>query len=173
MRSALKIAFFALVCAAALALAVVNPLSPARIVEGLKSREYYDEQADAKREVAAARRKAEVDGKLLLLEFGGNWCPHCRALGRMMESPEVRRVLADRYEVVWVDVGRFDKNLDIYEPLAGELVAVPASVIVDPASGAVRNPGEIIGGDETHEDPEALAAWLLSKARQRPGPRES
>src|SRR4051812_10837859 len=73
----------------------------------------YDGNADADKAVAAAKVRARHSGKRLLIDLGGNWCLDCRLLAGTMELPALKTWLARRYEIVTVDVGRFDKNLQI------------------------------------------------------------
>ncbi len=96
--------------------------------------------ADARVRAAAARAKAAH--KLLLIDFGGNWCPDCRVLSGLMEEPAAKAFLAKHYEIVLVDVGHMDKNLNIPARYGiAKVRAVPAVVVVDPA-GKVLNPGD-------------------------------
>ena len=71
----------------------------------------YDESADAKADLRAALRT--TDGLPVLVIFGANWCEDCRALARTMDASPLANLLADTFHVVKVDVGNFDKNLDI------------------------------------------------------------
>ena len=73
----------------------------------------YDEAADASRQVAQAKARARAEGKRLLIDLGGNWCPDCRVLAGIMALPEVAAFLRRHYVVVTVDVGRMDKNMHI------------------------------------------------------------
>ena len=162
-----KIAAFSFTCMIALVIAVVNPLSPAKLLESVQPPpEPYNERADARLALVGARARANAARRLLLIEYGGNWCPYCRAHAGLMATPDVRKVMSDHYEVVWVDVGRFDKNLHLYEPIAGALEAVPSSLIVDPGDGKLLNPGDvrIPDGDPREHSAKALAEWLLRYA---------
>ena len=47
----------------------------------------YDEQADAKATVVAAKARAKANHKLLLIDLGGNWCLDCRILAGTMDVP--------------------------------------------------------------------------------------
>ena len=49
----------------------------------------------------------------MLIDLGGNWCPDCVVLANLMLLPELKPFLAVHFEIVSVDVGRFDKNLQI------------------------------------------------------------
>jgi len=127
----------------------------------------FDESADAGRDVALATARAKANGKLLLLEFGGNWCPYCRALGGLMQSPEVKDVIARHYELVWIDVGRAEKNLDLFERYGLSLEAVPSTLVIDPTTDKVRNLDEIVADDEGNaSSAKVQAAWLLRMAKR-------
>jgi hypothetical protein len=129
----------------------------------------YDETADAKAQVAAARARAKAQHKLLLIDLGGNWCLDCRLLAGTMELPELRGFLAKQYEIVTVDVGRFDKNLDIAAQygLNGHFGGgVPSVLIVDPKTNALKNAGRTAAlADARTLSPQALADWLASWVR--------
>ena len=128
----------------------------------------YDEQADARAAVAAAKARAKRAHKLLLIDLGGNWCLDCRILAGTMDLPELRRFLSARYEIVTVDVGRFDKNLDVpaHYGLKERLKGVPSVLIVNPRTDRLRNPGRTAAlADARSLTPQALADWLAGWAR--------
>jgi thiol-disulfide isomerase/thioredoxin len=123
----------------------------------------YDEKADASAAVAAAKARALAHHKLLLIDLGGNWCPDCRILAGTMEQPELRAFVDAHYEVVTVDVGRFDKNLQIpaHYGVIKRLEGVPSVLVVDPASDRLIDAGHISAlSDARHMTPQALADWL-------------
>ncbi|MEP7005963.1 MAG: thioredoxin family protein [Sphingomonas bacterium] len=125
----------------------------------------YDEQADARGVVAAAKARARAHHKLLLIDLGGNWCLDCRLLAGTMELPELRKFLAAKYEIAIVAVGRFDKNLDIpaHYGITNRLEGVPAVLIVDPRTDRLINAGHIAAlADARSMSPQALADWLAS-----------
>ncbi|MGV6801959.1 MAG: thioredoxin family protein [bacterium] len=93
----------------------------------------YDEQADARAAIDAALSQIKRENKLLAIELGANWCGDCLILSGMMEIPAFKTYLDQHYVVVAVDIGRFDKNLDI--PARWGLAKVPAAptlMIIDP-----------------------------------------
>jgi thiol-disulfide isomerase/thioredoxin len=123
----------------------------------------YDERADANRAVDAARAEAAAQHKLLLIDLGGNWCPDCRILAGTMDLPEVRAFLDAHYVVVSVDVGRFDKNLQIPARygLKKRLEGVPSVLIVDPRTDRLVDAGHTAAlADARSMTPQALADWL-------------
>ncbi|MDF8332524.1 thioredoxin family protein [Novosphingobium cyanobacteriorum] len=126
----------------------------------------YDEAADAKATdaaVAAARARAKKAGKLLLVDLGGNWCLDCRILAGVMETAPLRQWVAARYEIVTVDVGRFNKNLQVPARygITDRLEGVPALLIVNPRTGKLVNAGRVTAlADARSMSPQGLADWL-------------
>jgi thiol-disulfide isomerase/thioredoxin len=128
----------------------------------------YVEAANADAAVAAAKAQAKASGKLLIVDLGGNWCGDCRILAATMELPELKSFVDRHYEVVSVDVGRFDKNLQIpaHWGLTQRLEGVPALLVVDPASDRLLDAGHTSAlSDARHMTPQALADWLAQWAR--------
>ena len=123
----------------------------------------YREQANADREVAAALARARQSGKLLLIDLGGNWCLDCRLLAGTMEEQPLKGWIARHYETVTVDVGRFDKNLQIPRRygITKRLEGVPAILIVDPRTNKLVNAGHVTAlADARSMSPQSLADWL-------------
>ncbi len=73
----------------------------------------YSTEAVGADAVAAAKARARRAHKLLLIDLGGNWCTDCRVLAAVMALPSVKAFISAHYEVVTVDIGRRDKNLDV------------------------------------------------------------
>jgi thioredoxin 1 len=93
----------------------------------------YDEKADAHQQIAAAIAEASKTHKNVILVFGANWCPDCRALDAQMHKEELAALIATNYEVVKVDVGRFDKNQDLGEKCHVPLKrGIPALAVLGP-----------------------------------------
>jgi thiol-disulfide isomerase/thioredoxin len=128
----------------------------------------YDEAADAKIVVAKARTRAKAAHKLLLIDLGGNWCLDCRILAGTIELPEVGAFVRRNYEVVTVDVGRFDKNLDVpaHYGITQRLAGVPALLVVDPRTDKLLDAGHVVAlADARSMTPQALADWLAQWVR--------
>jgi hypothetical protein len=93
----------------------------------------YVATADAEAAVAAAKARAKAKGKLLLIDLGGNWCPDCRVLAGALDVPVLKAFVARHYELVMVDIGRRDRNMQIGKRYgAGDLAGVPAMLVIDP-----------------------------------------
>ncbi len=121
----------------------------------------YDETADAKAKVAEARARARREGKLLLIDLGGNWCPDCRILAGLMERPELAAFVEAHYVVVFVDVGHMDKNLEIPGRYGVKAVTgVPSLLVIDRQDRLVNQGHTTALDDARHMTPQAMADYL-------------
>ena len=123
----------------------------------------YDTHADANRAVTEARQRAIARHKLLLIDLGGNWCLDCRILAGTIETPRLKAFVDAHYEVVTVDIGRFDKNGQIAARygIKGRLEGVPALLVVEPRGNTLVNEGHIFAlADARTMSPQSLADWL-------------
>ena len=108
----------------------------------------YDPRADARADIAAALARSKADRLPVLLDFGADWCPDCHVLSAYLDSPEGRAKVGDRAHVVRIDVGNWDRNLDVAKDY-GNVVdkGIPAVVVLEPdgsiagtsADGALAN----------------------------------
>ena len=129
----------------------------------------YDETANADKAVARAMARARAAHKLLIIDLGGNWCGDCRILAATVELPELKAFVDKHFETVSVDVGRFDKNLQIpaHYGVTKRLEGVPALLVVDPATDRLVDAGHIAAlSDARHMTPQSLADWLAQWARK-------
>ena len=97
----------------------------------------YNETANAKEDVQAALKAAKAENKVALIVFGGNWCGDCKVLDMEMQQGDLAKLVKDRLVVVKVDVGRFDKNLDVAGQYGGILKNGVPSVALVRADGSV------------------------------------
>ena len=122
----------------------------------------YDENANAETAVANALASASTQHKRVLIDLGGNWCADCRILAGIMQLPEMRRFLDAHYIVVLVDVGRFDRNLQIPARfgITKRLDGVPSILIANPA-GTLLDRGHTSALDDARSmTPQAISDWL-------------
>jgi thioredoxin 1 len=96
----------------------------------------YDEKADAPADVHRALAAAAADHRDLLLVFGANWCGDCRALDKAMHGSS-QRLIAGKFHVVKIDVGNFDKNLDLAKRYGNPIEKGIPAVVVLSADGHV------------------------------------
>ena len=96
------------------------------------SQSIFDEKADAHQQIAAAIGEASKTGKNIILDFGANWCGDFHALEAEMQKHELASLITRSYVVVNVDVGRFDKNLDLAHKYRIPLKkGIPALAVLD------------------------------------------
>ncbi|HUJ46459.1 MAG TPA: thioredoxin family protein [Rhizomicrobium sp.] len=128
----------------------------------------YDEKANADRVVDAALAKAKAEHKLAFIDLGGNWCADCRILSGLMDLPEVKPFVESHYVVAMVDVGRFNKNLQIPARwgIVDRLEGVPAILIIDPDDDSLVDRGHFVALDDArHMTPQAIADWMARWAK--------
>jgi thiol:disulfide interchange protein len=141
----------------------LSSLSDLPVVE----RAPFMENANADAAVDAAFARAKKSGKRVMIDLGGNWCGDCVVLANIMRLKEMQPFLAAHFEMVSVDVGRFDKNLQIPARfgVTKRLEGVPAVIIAEP-DGKFVNPGRITAlADARHMTPQAIADWLAQWAK--------
>ncbi|MDD9379947.1 thioredoxin family protein [Streptomyces sp. ZAF1911] len=125
----------------------------------------YDPKADAGADIAAALAAAKQDGRPVLIDFGADWCLDCRVLGARFRQAGPAALLA-KYHVVKVDIGEFDRNLNVAERYVDlGTSGIPALAVLDPASGDIKvatNQGEFSGARSMSaaQVEEFLTRWL-------------
>ena len=48
-----------------------------------------------------------------ILIFGANWCPDCRILDGTLQLPTIKKFMNKNYNIMHIDVGRYDKNMEL------------------------------------------------------------
>lgn len=95
----------------------------------------------------AAKRRAKLENRPLLIRAGASWCGPCRALERELAKPEVSVELR-RWTLVYIDT---DASPDEAELLG--VTAIPALRVVNAAGRVVASKAGVAPADE-------LVAWL-------------
>lgn len=126
----------------------------------------YNEGANADADVAAAFARAQKSHKRVLIDLGGNWCGDCIILANFVKLPEMRRFMAAHYEEVSVDVGRFNRNLQIPARFGftKRLEGVPALLIATPDGKLVNGADIFATADARSMTPQAIADYLAKYA---------
>jgi thiol:disulfide interchange protein len=125
----------------------------------------YDEAADARAQMGAALARAKKDNKRVLVQWGANWCGWCVKLHELCRSDsKIASKLLYEYEIVRVDVGRFDKNLDLAAELGAdfESAGVPFLTVLgaDGKPLAQQETGSLEVPGEGRHDPAKVLAFL-------------
>ncbi|MBA5629960.1 thioredoxin family protein [Moheibacter lacus] len=93
----------------------------------------YHPEADAKAEIANAVSKANAEGKHVFLQLGGNWCGWCKLFHELTTTDEeLKKYIAENYEVVHVNYSKENQNLDVLKTLDyPQRFGFPVFVILD------------------------------------------
>src|ERR1043166_3338778 len=73
----------------------------------------YHDDADAKKEIAAALKTTSLTKKRVLLIFGANWCYDCHVLDQALHQDEAGKIVSESFLLVHVDIGEGEKNPDL------------------------------------------------------------
>jgi ketosteroid isomerase-like protein len=105
---------------------------PTRLKGPTEKKDLYPADADARKEIEEALHTAAKSHKRVMLIFGGNWCYDCHVLDAAFHAPEIAPTLNRNYMVVHVDVGEYNKNLDLAKKYEVPLErGVPAAAVLD------------------------------------------
>jgi thiol:disulfide interchange protein len=103
----------------------------------------YRADANAVQDIRRALAAAGKQHKNVLLDFGGNWCIDCHILENAFHQPRIAPLLNDNYIVVHVDVGKYDKNLDLAKKYHVDLQkGVPSLAVLDSAGKVLYATGD-------------------------------
>ena len=83
--------------------------------------------------ISDARSRARSSGRQVLLDLVADWCSDCREVVRVSREEPARSVLEERYVVVYVDVGRFDRHQALLRE--HEVDRIATLIVLDPATG--------------------------------------
>jgi protein disulfide-isomerase len=91
----------------------------------------YNETADAKLEIRQALTQGDTAKTPVIVVFGANWCGDCKMLDSAMKNGASAPLLSRDFKIVKVNVGHFDKNLDVAKSYGVPLEkGIPAVVII-------------------------------------------
>ena len=131
---------------------VSGDIVEAAVTDGNAKTEHHDDDPrpfnasrNAMQDVDIALTRASISGRNVLLVLGGNWCHDSRGLAAKFARTELAETIADGYELVWVDVGYRDRNLDVAARFGVmQLLGTPTVLIVSPE-------GELLNADSVHD----------------------
>ncbi len=115
----------------------------------------YNETADAKADIQQALTQATAKQTEVIVVFGANWCGDCRMLDTAMKSGTSAPLLAQDFQIVKVNVGRWDKNLDLAKSYGVPLEkGIPAVAILSSSNKVlyVTKEGELANARQMGEN---------------------
>lgn len=108
---------WAMLAALALSGCATTPATKSAAIPAHPEARPYAVVTNAASQVDAALARAAANGKRVLLVMGANWCHDSRALAGWLETARFTALVAERYELVFVNVGMPQSgdghNLDI------------------------------------------------------------
>ena len=135
--------------------------------------------APAAQLLSSAQKRAGKEHKTVLVMFHASWCGWCHRLTDLMEKPEYKKLFADNYVVVSLDVAENDKNKALENPgsdkalaeLGGAHSGLPFYAFLNAkgkqlaSSDAVPSPSGILQNIGYPSAPQEIAAFddLLKK----------
>jgi len=129
------------------ALLLVSPVASGSAVAAEKDMEQaehpearlYDRAADAKAKVDAALERAKKRGTKVILAMGANWCHDSRAFAGWFSTERFSKMASENYELVYIDVGQRDRNIDIAKRFGIKKIKGTPTVLVLSADGKLLN----------------------------------
>ena len=82
-------------------------------------------------DVAAALKRARLEHKRVILDFGGDWCGDCQVLDIYFNQEPNADLLAKNFVKVNVNIGHEDANLDVAHRYGVPVQGVPALAVLD------------------------------------------
>jgi thioredoxin 1 len=91
----------------------------------------YNESADAKLDIKQALTQSATVKTPVIIVFGANWCGDCKMLDSAMKNGASATLLSKDFQIVKVNVGHFDTNLDVAKTYGVPLqMGIPAVAII-------------------------------------------
>src|SRR2546430_12940361 len=72
----------------------------------------YDKRTDAHKDIQTALTEAQADGKLVLLDFGANWCLDCIVLSHLYNDETEHPFLDANFHLVKTAAGNWNQTLN-------------------------------------------------------------
>jgi hypothetical protein len=129
----------------------------------------YAVTPDAMADVDAALARAAASGKRVLVVFGANWCHDSTALAGWLATPRFAALLAERYELVFVNVGLPQTgdghNLAVARRFGlAEMAGTPALLVLTPEGKPVNLDTAATWRNAASRSEEAIYAELKALA---------
>jgi hypothetical protein len=103
-----------------------------RLKAPAERKDLYPADVDAQKEITEALATAAKSHKRVLLIFGGNWCYDCHVLEEAFHTPDIAPTLNHNFVVAHIDIGEYNKNLEIAKKYEVPLErGVPAAAVLD------------------------------------------
>ena len=133
----------------------------AQVAHESKKPAIYDSAASGAKQISAALVQARREKKVVLLQFGANWCVWCHRLHELFSAdPEIAATLKKNFVVVMIDVDK-QHNADIDARYGNPTKnGLPVIVVLDSKGNRLvtQDTGNLEVGDR--HDPAKVRAFL-------------
>lgn len=100
----------------------------------------YDENADAVAQIQTAVKQASKDGKYVVCQVGGNWCPWCiRFSDFITNNDAINQIVKDNFVYIHVNYSAANKNPEAMKMLSNPArFGFPVLVILDEKGNVIH-----------------------------------
>lgn len=98
----------------------------------------YDASADPARQYEDVLVRAKAEQKRVLIIFGANWCPDCRAFSKELGTDPLQRLVSDNFVPLNVNIGNWDENMDFVARFGKPVAQGIPSIAVADSDGTTR-----------------------------------
>ncbi|MEO9914075.1 thioredoxin family protein [Parasphingorhabdus sp.] len=99
----------------------------------------FESESDASSQVDAALARSLSSDRRVIVVMGANWCHDSRGLAGWFAEPRFAAMLQEKYELVYVDVGFKDRNIDIAQRFGIKSIKGTPTVLILSPRGALLN----------------------------------
>jgi thiol:disulfide interchange protein len=143
---------------------IAAPATPKRVpvtAPPAVKKHLYSADADPTADIAAAVKQAGLEHKRVILDFGGDWCGDCQVLDIYLHQEPNLELFEKNFVLVHVDIGHFDKNVDITEKYGVPLKkGVPALAVLDGHGKVLYSQQAAEFGDMRYMQPTSVTEFL-------------
>jgi len=123
-----------------LALEAKESAEPALKQSAEQKGELYRTSDNALLDINKTLSNAVKNNQYAIIIFGANWCHDSRGLAKTLQSPQIKALIAQHYQLLYVDVGFLDKIKPAITHLSVPVIyATPTVLIVEPSSLTIVN----------------------------------
>ena len=100
----------------------------------------YHPEDDAQAQIDKAVTKANLEGKHVLLQIGGNWCGWCILFDKKVnDTPVLKAMIATNFVVYHLNYSKENKNKEVLDKLGNpEKFGFPVFVVLDGAGKIIH-----------------------------------
>lgn len=112
---------------------VLSMILASLVTYAQQSDNLYNHKLDASKQVEEAVMQAKEEGKHVLIQVGGNWCPWCIKLHHYIDTtPQLDSLVKANYVLIRVNYSKENKNMEMMEQLGfPQRFGFPVLVVLD------------------------------------------